>query len=930
MSIHPEVLTTASSCAAAGGRRDMLPLLHAVCVLAVVAPAQLNLRTLLSTCCDASARGCTEIRSVQERRDAGYALSVGLKVIDDPRSALTEADAAAQQAIIGALRQEWPGLRIVGEEEERPLPPADGVLRHDLCTAFDSDATADIADITIFVDPLDGTREFVEGRLQNCQTLVGVSVRGRAVAGAIGVPFPAGDLSVDSTVVYGLVGAGVGTLGPDLPQPFISRDSSLPRPHVVTGDSTPPIMAACLDAVLASGGSRIVTGGAGNKILAAAIGDVDVAIQHKYGGPWDVCASEAVLTAMGGRLTDLFGHPIAIYGDQNWHADSLLSPVPSDRCNALGFVVTGPRSAISHLSLVSKLRAMPSLMQYREELSAEGARAKRTATVSLADMPCVCQSDAGPTLVGCASEAFAELGGTLPARRAVEARRLLLNGRVVTSDDASVKVGDTLELLPTCEDVEADTVWPSETLLSPQLAADEWSALRDFVVRGQRALAPDVPDLDVDVVACASLADFLRARPTLERASSGGLRATVHSFLEPAWGQSEHLSGGGTPLLFSRDATLDEAADAPPALALKLIRREALEEMHSGADLEDGAATTDAGRSGPGGGDVDVARTFNELALAWARERLPGQSSQAVILAADDRVLDGEGATTRFVQSRLELTKSGDDLIVRGPSLATPISGRRAPGTGCSFCKVLPPESALASLLALRGGMRMPRCGTPRMGLFDSASKAFSDFVWPSSLAVADTVESICDEGGWDVRCTLGQQAASSLRSRVEDHSGAPLSAAMQDSAAGDVELKFSVAFDLEPEGDPGSRSRTQGAARLLSESRFLSVSPETGSWMVPSRDDDEVPTAVRWCLRCAEITVGGDTLVPEGTTLYFTALTSDERRQRGIDLGNCRVSIREDSSMLSALFGTRGIEQFAEYKTIGRFEIKRRGVRDL
>ena len=84
----------------------------------------------------------------------------------------------------------------------------------------------------------------------------------------------------------------------------------------------------------------------------------------------------------------------------------------------------------------------------------------------------------------------------------------------------------------TCEDVEADTVWPSETLLSPQLAADEWSALRDFVVRGQRALAPDVPDLDVDVVACASLADFLRARPSLERASSGGLRATVHSFLD--------------------------------------------------------------------------------------------------------------------------------------------------------------------------------------------------------------------------------------------------------------------------------------------------------------------------------------------------------------------------------------------------------------
>ena len=37
----------------------------------------------------------------------------------------------------------------------------------------------------------------------------------------------------------------------------------------------------------------------------------------------------------------------------------------------------------------------------------------------------------------------------------VEARRLLLNSRVVTSDDVGVVVGDTLELLPSCEEVEA-------------------------------------------------------------------------------------------------------------------------------------------------------------------------------------------------------------------------------------------------------------------------------------------------------------------------------------------------------------------------------------------------------------------------------------------------------------------------------------------
>jgi hypothetical protein len=219
---------------------------------------------------------------------------------------------------------------------------------------------------------------------------------------------------------------------------------------------------------------------------------------------------------------------------------------------------------------------------------------------------------------------------------------------------------------------------------------------------------------------------------------------------------------------------------------------------------------------------------------------------------------------------------------------------------------------------ALLGANCKTPCGSgnvPKMGLFDA--------LWPSSPAVAATVEDICCENGWEVRCTLGAQAASSLRSRAEDRTGAPLTAALESSTAGDVGLQFSVAFELEPGSDPGSRSRTQGTVRLLSESRFLSASPETGSWVVTSRDDDEVPTAVRWCLQCAEVTVSGDTVVPEGTALYFTALTTAERRERGLDVGNGRVAIREDSSMLSALFGMRGLIE--EFKTIGRFEIKRR-----
>lgn len=86
----------------------------------------------------------------------------------------------------------------------------------------------------VFVDPLDGTREFVEGRVWNVQTLIGaasqqtrlvarpshatidlpnfppigIAVRGEAVAGAVGLPFGSGSDDSKAAVVYAMVGAG--------------------------------------------------------------------------------------------------------------------------------------------------------------------------------------------------------------------------------------------------------------------------------------------------------------------------------------------------------------------------------------------------------------------------------------------------------------------------------------------------------------------------------------------------------------------------------------------------------------------------------------------------------------------------------------------------------------------------------------------------
>lgn len=169
----------------------------------------------------------------------------------------------------------------------------------------------DASRITIFVDPLDGTREFVEGRLDNCQVLVGIAIDGEAVAGAIGIPFPShgsgtnststeheDDNREESTIIYGLDGMGTGVKGATLTRgPFpLQRNIDgvkYPRPHHATGDSTDAVMVACRKrAIERFGGSTVIYGGAGNKILAAALGEVACSIQHKVGGPVCCCAIE--------------------------------------------------------------------------------------------------------------------------------------------------------------------------------------------------------------------------------------------------------------------------------------------------------------------------------------------------------------------------------------------------------------------------------------------------------------------------------------------------------------------------------------------------------------------------------------------------------------------------------------------------------------
>jgi 3'-phosphoadenosine 5'-phosphosulfate (PAPS) 3'-phosphatase len=343
-----------------------------------------SLNELLSTCVDACARGCHEIRKVQAHRNGNFMDTMQLKDANDPKSALTEADGKAQSAVIDALLCEWGrGLEIIGEEEEADAPILSGslslssskgttindkigtgnVLRRDLCPDLQhGDVSVVLSDVTIYVDPLDGTREFVEQRLSNCQTLIGIALAGIPVAGVQGIPFPHHGTVVTRddekqedhkiTLVYGHVGVGYGIIGPTPVSPVSNLLDH--RPLIGTGDSVHPVMK--LGRTL-SKAHNVLYGGAGNKILATSLGHIDGTMALKYGGPWDVCAPTAILKAMGGRITTLTGEDIHFDNQPNQNS-----------MRKLGFIATGSNSPIDHDQWVEDLRKSSELQNYVKQV----------------------------------------------------------------------------------------------------------------------------------------------------------------------------------------------------------------------------------------------------------------------------------------------------------------------------------------------------------------------------------------------------------------------------------------------------------------------------------------------------------------------------------------------------------------------------------
>ena len=285
-------------------------------------PARLDLTALLSACVHLARRGGRIIREVHREGRLGAhnkALEGDARAADamDPAEVLTIADTRSQAAIVSGLRAMFPGIRIVGEEEEvvveeeghgtepgRKEPPTALADVPPLASDWDVPpalaASLTLADTCLWVDPLDGTIEFVRGNLQHVCVLIGVCVRDRPVAGVMHQPFVGG--GEDGTVTYGAVGVGVfGDRRPASADPPPELRLATEPKH-----AEKPRIKAAMEALRAC---PVISQACGQNLLKVLRGETSALVMESGASRWDTCAGEALLMAVGGKVSQLDGEP---------------------------------------------------------------------------------------------------------------------------------------------------------------------------------------------------------------------------------------------------------------------------------------------------------------------------------------------------------------------------------------------------------------------------------------------------------------------------------------------------------------------------------------------------------------------------------------------------------------------------------------------
>ncbi|NKB82315.1 MAG: 3'(2'),5'-bisphosphate nucleotidase CysQ [Nitrospirales bacterium] len=207
-----------------------------------------------------------------------------------PGDPVTEADQKANALIVSGLHHAFPNDLIVAEESDRPS----GDLLHGRVW---------------YVDPLDGTREFIQ-KNGEFSVMIGLAIDGQSYLGVVYRP--------DRQLLYGGIAdceAWVEEHGERQSLGLLSIPKTDTLRLAISRSHRHSHMTDIGQALGVD--EEIPCGSVGLKIGLIASGQADIYVEPgPYTSAWDACGPEAIIRGAGGQFTDITGTPL-LYGAGN-------------------------------------------------------------------------------------------------------------------------------------------------------------------------------------------------------------------------------------------------------------------------------------------------------------------------------------------------------------------------------------------------------------------------------------------------------------------------------------------------------------------------------------------------------------------------------------------------------------------------------------
>jgi len=222
------------------------------------------------------------------QRDGGW--RVELKAGDEP---VTIADRKASDLIVRELRAIFPADVVISEESEDDLARL-GAHR------------------VWYVDPIDGTKDFIAGR-PGWSVMIGMTIDHAPVFGVVLQPeterlfWASPDGDGEQAAWFEILG------GPDRAPPRRLQVSDVHDASQIRLVASASHRSSDIDRVKNALGisDELNVGSVGLKLALIALAERDLYVNPSAKSKlWDCCAPEAILRAAGGRLTDAHGAPI--------------------------------------------------------------------------------------------------------------------------------------------------------------------------------------------------------------------------------------------------------------------------------------------------------------------------------------------------------------------------------------------------------------------------------------------------------------------------------------------------------------------------------------------------------------------------------------------------------------------------------------------